>query len=145
MKRLFSFNAKGECPTLLVIISKIVKVIHIIMACIAALAIMIIAIDMADFSGLYLLLGVINAALAFFMILFVGFVLEILFLSLSIITRKNYEDLLEKGKTEDVPLPKDKKKDNLNEKLDLLGELKSKGIITEEEFNEKKKELLQNL
>lgn len=44
-----------------------------------------------------------------------------------------------------MPLPKDKKKDNLNEKLDLLGELKSKGIITEEEFNEKKKELLQNL
>ena len=41
MKRLFSFNAKQECSTLLVVISKVVKVIYIVLACVAALIMLI--------------------------------------------------------------------------------------------------------
>ena len=81
MKRLFSFNAKQECSTLLVVISKVVKVIYIVLACVAALIMLIGGIQAIEDSGLYFLFALVLGAAAFFWLLFLGFVLEILFLS----------------------------------------------------------------
>lgn len=144
MKRLFSFNAKQECSTLLVVISKVVKVIYIVLACVAALIMLIGGIQVIQYSSLNFLLALVLGAAAFFLLLFMGFVLEILFLSFSIVTRKSYEDLLERGKIDDLPLSAGKK-NAIGEKLHALNELKNNGIISEEEFNEKKKEWLQEL
>ena len=105
MKRLFSFNAKQECSTLLVVISKVVKVIYIVLACVAALIMLIGGIQAIEDSGLYFLLALVLGAAAFFLLLFLGFVLEILFLSFSIVTKKNYEDLLERVKSMIFPCP----------------------------------------
>ena len=142
MKRLFVFNCKKECSTLMVLSAKIVKIIHIVLACVSALFFLIAGIQLAENSVLFLLLYLIIGAISFFLILFQGFLIEILLLGFSIIIKNHYEELIEKGKIEDEPLKKEKKNFDVIDKLNNLNELKNLGIITEEEFNQKKKEIL---
>ena len=103
MKRLFVFNSKDECPSLLVVASKVCKIIFIVFASLSALISLIAGIQSSSNlgNGGYFLFYLIIGAASFFLLLFQGFLLEILLLSFSIITKNHYEELSDKGKIDD--------------------------------------------
>jgi len=68
--------------------------------------------------------------IGFFFILFQGLIFEVLFLGFSIITKNQHEELVEKGNND------------MLDKLNNLNELKNLGIITDEQFTQKKKDIL---
>jgi len=148
MKRLFVFNSKSECPSLLVVASKVCKIIFIVFASLSALISLIAGIQSSSNlgNGGYFLFYLIIGAASFFLLLFQGFLLEILLLSFSIITKNHYEELSDKGKIDDFTLKKQNNNNSmLIDKMNQLNELKNLGILTEEEYNAKKKEILEGM
>ncbi|MDD4077030.1 MAG: SHOCT domain-containing protein [Bacilli bacterium] len=99
-------------------------------ACASLLFCLIVGILYAEENALYFFCYLIMGVIGFFFILFQGLIFEVLFLGFSIITKNQHEELVEKGNND------------MLDKLNNLNELKNLGIITDEQFTQKKKDIL---
>lgn len=147
MKVLFKISKRSEAHKGLRTAAKIAKIIHIILACIFTILFLIEIIVMADYGvdvGV-LLLYLLCAVAGFFLILFIGWVIELMLLGFSNIAENQYDELVVKNKVEKVEIQETNKTDTVYNRLQQLYNLKNAGIITEEEYEEKKKETLKGM
>jgi hypothetical protein len=96
------------------------------------------------------ILAIFIGAIGFFLLLFLGWVAEVLFLGFSNVVENNYKELVLKNKDGDGESDQDDEKntdqdDDPFTRLQKLSELRKAGIITEEEFEQKKTETLKGI
>lgn len=142
MKKLFTFITKGESHHLLRKISKIFKIFYIVLASFTALGFIISGFN-SDFDESIFFI-ILLAGAAFFVILFIGLVVETLLIVFSNIGENHYEELVLKKKVNeyDELSPKNKQ---IYDTIRNLSELRNTGAITEEDYEQKKKEFLDKL
>jgi len=142
MKKLFTFINKKDSSTIITIASKVYKATYIILACLSAVSALVFGIMQSiDFGIGPLLIMILMGGASFFLILLIGIFIESLILGFGIIVKNNYEELVLKSKVEDSS-ELDEEYIQACKKLEHLNELKKNGVISEEEFNEIKEELL---
>ena len=144
MKNLFNINKRKDAHKNLIVVAKIVKIIHIVFACVYALISLIYMIANGEYYGDVIIVALILTVVGFFLILFIGWIAELLLLGFSSIVDNQYDELTIKNKAEvaEREIPKN---NDVYARLQQLHELKKAGIITEEEYEQKKKDTLQGL
>ncbi len=145
MHRLFTFLKKHEGHSVLRFSAKVVRIIFIFLAFAMAIYSIIVGAVIGEVG--VILLSILLSVVVFFVMLFLGIFVEAILISFSNIAENNFEELVKKGKGEDPqevnPLSR---KQNANFKiLAKLNELKASGAITAEEYEQKKKELLEKV
>lgn len=142
MKKLFTFINKKDSSVIITIASKVYKVFYIILASLSAVSALVFGIMEANDYGIGpLLVMIIIGGASFFLILIIGIFIESCILGFGIIVKNNYEELVLKSKVEDSS-ELDEEYNIASKKLNHLSELKKNGVISDEEFNEIKQELL---
>lgn len=154
MKNLFVFSPRKDAHLHLRTIAKVWKVLTFVFASLFTLISIIVAIANIGAFGTSdeeVVLVLLLSAPGFFLMLFFGWVIEVLLLGFSSIVENNYKELILKnkdgngnGEAEDNEKPSDSD-DDPYQRLQKLAELRKSGIITEEEFEQKKTETLKGL
>lgn len=146
MKKLFTVTKRKDAQGSLITIAKIVKIFYIVLAIVWVLItfiqMIVIMNDDVDVDGT-IILQVVFVILGFFVILFIGWLNEVLLLGFSTIVHNQHEELVLKNKVNETD---ESYNDNdLYTRLHKLHSLKELGIITEEEYELKKKNALAGL
>jgi len=145
MNRIFSFIAKNESHHFLRLAAKVCRIAYIVIGFGTAVYLILLGVVSSSF---LIFIGFLAASLVSFCVtMFIGFVVEALLMGFSNIVENQYEELVLKNiaeETKEVFSLNKKQKANF-EKLQKFNELKKTGAITDEEYEAKKKDLLDNL
>ena len=144
MKMLFTSITIKDSYTIIRKTARVLRIVYIVIAGLTALFGLIGTINLIGYIPGQALLFLIGSLAFSFLILLIGLVIEALLIGFSIIVRNNYEELVLKNKVDDDNQTYGKGNPYL-EKLQGLNELKNMDLISEEEYNEKKKDILTKL
>ncbi|HHU55117.1 MAG TPA: SHOCT domain-containing protein [Acholeplasmataceae bacterium] len=141
MKKIFSFIKEKECAPILSIAAKVFKVFYLSLAVISSLVTIISGIISIEYELGYFFLSLLISAGLFFVIYFIGLLTETIILSFSVITKNHFEELKIKG------FHKENGQNDFDilNKLNLLKSSYNQGLLTEEEYLEKRNDLLNNI
>lgn len=145
MNRLFSFLTKNEAHGFIRLAAKVFKVIHIVMGIAAAIYFIIMGINSGFFATFFIMF--IAGLVALCVSMFMGIFIEAMLIGFANIVENQFEELILKNKADEVKesFYLNKKQKAGFEKLEKFNELRKSGAITDEEYEAKKKEYLDNI
>lgn len=149
MNKFFTFYKKGDSHQILRIAAKVFRVLYIVSAIVTSIYVVLMGSGVAEglFDVGYFVLSLLFASFSFVVIMLMGMLIEAVWIGFANIVENQFEELVLKNKAEEQEVNFGLgKKDNVSfEKIKKLNELKKSGAISEEEFEEKKKELMENI